>query len=140
MIRVNDGTLLHSALFDGHVERVQDERRVLSRVNGPTHDAATARVEHAAAIDLAFSRGMLGDVADPKLVQGRTLELALDQIVRRRGALDALDLARPGDADNLVVVHQNSHEGQADVDAATLGQLGVHAARTVRAAAGVPLK
>ena len=59
MIRVNDGTLLHTSLFDGHVERVDDERRVLSRVNGSTNNAATARVEHATAIDLAFSRRML---------------------------------------------------------------------------------
>ena len=29
VIRVNDGTPLHSSLFDGHVERIDDERRVL---------------------------------------------------------------------------------------------------------------
>ena len=30
MIRVDNGTLLHPSLFDGYVERVDDERRVLS--------------------------------------------------------------------------------------------------------------
>src|ERR1700691_603515 len=53
VISVNDGTLLHSSLFNGHVERVDDERLVLSRVNGPTHNAATARIDHSTAVDLA---------------------------------------------------------------------------------------
>ena len=76
-------------------------------------------------------------VRDPELVKGCFLELALHQIVRRRGALDALDLARTWNAGNLGVVHQNRHKYSADVDPAALGQLGVHAARPVGAPAVV---
>jgi hypothetical protein len=47
-------------------------------------------------MDLPFSHRMLRYVGHSKLVEERTLELALDQIVGRRGALDSLDLARPG--------------------------------------------
>ncbi len=140
VIGVDHGSPLHTTLLDRHVEGVHDKLGVLDRVNGPAHDASTARVEHATAVDLAFTRGVFRDVRDPQLVERRPLELALDEIVRRRGALHTLDLARPRNTRDLGIVHQDRHEHTADVDAATLGQFGVHAARPIGAAAvGVDL-
>lgn len=69
MIRVDTTSLLHSALFDGYVERVDDERRALDCVNGRAHDASAARVEHAIAVDLATLRPVLRDVGDSQLTQ-----------------------------------------------------------------------
>ena len=69
------------------------------------------------------------------LVERRPLERALDEIARCRGVLHVLDLARLRDTRDRGVVHQDRHEHTADVDAATLGQLGVHAARPGGAAA-----
>lgn len=78
MVRLHNGTSFYPTLLDGHVEGVHDEVRVLTRVDGPTNDAPRARVEHATAIDLAFSRWMFRDVGHPKFVDLQAREIALD--------------------------------------------------------------
>jgi hypothetical protein len=56
-----------------------------------------------------------------------------NEIVRRRGALHALDLAGSRNPGDSCVVHENCHESATDVHPTTLGQLGVYAARSIGA-------
>jgi hypothetical protein len=42
---------------------------ILDGVDGPTNDPAAAGIHHAAAVNLAFPRGMFRDVADPEFIQ-----------------------------------------------------------------------
>jgi hypothetical protein len=59
----------HGALVDRHVEGVDDQLGILDGVDGPTDDPAAAGIHHAAAVNLAFPRGMFRDVADPEFIQ-----------------------------------------------------------------------
>ena len=136
VVGVNYRSLLGPTLRDGHVEGVHHELGVLDRVDGPANDSPTARVHHAAAEDLALSRPVLGDVREPELVESAAGELALGEVFARGNALDALDLRRarkPGDSG---IVHEDPDQVDADLDAACLGQLGVHTPRSVGAARG----
>ena len=81
VISMDDAAGLRLALLDRHVESVDDKRGVLDRVDRPADDAPAARVEHAAAGDLPFTRRVLGDVRDPELIGVRARELALDKVV-----------------------------------------------------------
>ena len=51
VIRVNDPTRSRATVPDGHVERVDDERGVLLRVNRPADDPTTVSVENGGAVD-----------------------------------------------------------------------------------------
>ena len=77
---------------------------------------------------------MFRDVTDPELVKSAAGERALDEIVARGDALDALDLRRARKPSNPRVVHEDPDQVDADLDAATLGQLGVHSPRAIDAA------
>lgn len=54
---------------DGHIERVDNERRILLRVDRPADNFATTRVKDRRAEHLSFSSRMLRDISDPELVQ-----------------------------------------------------------------------
>ena len=135
VVRMNDGSPLGSALLFGHVERVNDEGGVLTRVDRPADVSSAARVEDAATEDFSFSRSVLRDVRDPQLVERRAIERALDYVVRRRGTFDPLDLARSRNSGDSRVVHENRDETATNVDAATLSQFGVHPSCSISAAA-----
>jgi hypothetical protein len=81
-------------LLDGHVESVDDEMRVLDRIDRPTDDPAAASVQHGAAVHLAFASAMLGDVRDPQLVEFGAREPPLDEVIGCRCPLDTPDLDR----------------------------------------------
>lgn len=109
------------------------ELRVLHRVDGPSDDLAAAGVHHAAAVDLALAGLVLGDVGEPQLVELKASELPLYEVVRARGALDAVHLRKAGKPGDPDVVHEQRDEVDGDVDPLRLGQLGVDSARTVGA-------
>lgn len=54
----------HGALRDRYVQRVDHRYGVLNSVDEPSDDATTALIHHAAAVDLAFSRGVLSSVTE----------------------------------------------------------------------------
>ena len=70
---------------------------------------------------------MLGDVADPQLVELEAGELAFHEVIGRWCPLDAANLGRARKPSNSSVVHEQRHEVETDVDAPALGQLGMHA-------------
>lgn len=69
MIGMHDASGSHGALVDRHVEGVDDQLGILDGVDGPTDDPAAVGIHYAAAVNLAFPRGMFRDVADPEFIQ-----------------------------------------------------------------------
>jgi hypothetical protein len=65
VIGVDDPTWLGTPVADGHVERIDDQRGVLSRVDRPADDPPTEGVQHCCTEHFAFPRGMFGNVRDP---------------------------------------------------------------------------
>jgi hypothetical protein len=49
----------------GHAERVGHQHRRLGAFDRPADDEPREGIEHDAAVDLALSRGVLGDVGHP---------------------------------------------------------------------------
>lgn len=74
--------------------------------DGPAHDAAGVGVEHGAAVDLALSGGVLGDVGDPELVRPGAGELALDAVAGDVVGLDLFPFPPPGQALQARAAHQ----------------------------------
>jgi hypothetical protein len=73
---VDDGlSIRRPTLFDGHAERVRDERRRRIAIDRPAHDKPAEGVEDDGAVDLALPCWMLRDFRDPKLVGAISAEL-----------------------------------------------------------------
>jgi hypothetical protein len=94
-----------STLLDGHAQGVRDERGGRRRIDRPADHPSGEDIEHDGAVDLAFSRGVLGDVRDVRAcraARGGTADrrgrrrsrgaapvgTAGDRTVRRSEALD----------------------------------------------------
>ena len=124
-------------VFDGHGERVGGEGGVGPRVDGPAHDAAAEDIQHDRAVDLAFPRGVLGDVGDPQLIGLVTGELAVHQVTGGRTVGD-LAIAGPArQAGQAVAAHHQLNGAARHDDAPSVRQLGVDASGAVGATGGV---
>jgi len=122
-----------AAVGDGHAESVCDESGVLAVVDRPAHDASTERVEHDAAVELSFSRRVLGDVGDPQAVGFDACEVAVDEVGGGDDAWDLFASFRAGEPVDLGSRHQHLDSVVADLDAASEGELGVNAPSPVGA-------
>ena len=127
VVGVDDAARCRTAILDGHVEGVHNQVRILHAVDGPSDDASRVRVEHATAVNLSFTRGVLRNVRAPQLVGPVPMEPAVHEIVGRHYATQSFDPGGTGKAVSAGVVHQHRHESLADEDAESLREFGVHA-------------
>jgi len=111
----------------GHAQRVVDQCRLATPIDGPADHLAAEGVEHDAAVDLALPGRVLGDVGEPQDVRTVDGEVALDQVLfgshvhevlrapfRTRQALDP-ELTHDGEDQLLVDDHVPlAHEGRSD--------------------------
>jgi hypothetical protein len=79
-----------SAVF-GLIDGVDHEGRFAATVDGPADHSAREEVEHDAAVDLALTGRVLGDVGQPQLVGRRGHEAALDEVLAGSGVFQVLD-------------------------------------------------
>jgi hypothetical protein len=117
-----------------HVERVDDQFGAEVISDGLADDLAVPCVDHDRAIDLAFERGMFGDVRDPQLIGTVWAELAGDQIVvgdRVRVAPSGPASTASGHALQAISAHQPFDTFAADAHAEPEPQLGMHARRPI---------
>ena len=112
---------------------VHDELGVLSRVDGPSHNAPRADIHHAAAVHLAFARLVLRDLRYPEFVERGPCEFALDEIFARRRGIDALHLGGAKKPCYAGVVHHDRNKVDADADTASLSWLRVRSQRATGA-------
>lgn len=137
-VGVDDQLARGHAPSGGHAERVEHERGRLGAVDRPADDHARERVQHDAAVELAFARRVLGDVGHPQLVQARAAELPRDQI-ERRDLPDAGPLGEPPgrQAFDAELAHDRLDGVVADDDLAAVSQLRGDAQRAVGAGRGL---
>jgi len=137
-IGVNDEAVLASAPARRHAERVGDEHRRLGRVDRPADDEPGEGVQDDAAVELALSGRVLGDVGHPELVGPVAIEPAPDEVeggdsanpcalghLSRRQALDS------------ELGHDRGDRVVADRDLAAVEELGGDPHRAVGAARGL---
>jgi hypothetical protein len=138
VVGVHDGLALRrTAPPARHVERVADQLGAQVIGDRPAHDASGPHVEHGGEIHLAFAGGVLGDVGDPEPVGARSDEVAVHQILGRRGvavAASAAPLPAAIDALEAVAAHEPLDAFATHPDADAEAQLGPHP----RAAIGTP--
>ena len=103
-------------------------------VDRPTHDASGEHVKHDAAVELAFSRGVLGDVGDPQPVGFRATECAVNEVRCGDDPRDFLAAARCWKSVDLGSGHEHLDCVVTDLDASTHREFGVDAAGAVGAA------
>jgi hypothetical protein len=115
------------AVVDGHPQGVGNQRGGLVAVDRPAHYSAGEHIQHDAAVQLALSSRMLGDVGHPQLVRGWPVEAALDQ-VRGGGDVGPAPEGLPGSwqAVQAVEPHDLVHRLAVDDHAMAIDQLGVH--------------
>ena len=65
VVGVDDSASRRLPVLDCHIERVHDKGRVLGVVDRPANDLSAEGIHDGAAIDFAFSRGMLHDIRNP---------------------------------------------------------------------------
>jgi len=109
LVAVNNGASVGSALVDCHPERVGHERSSRSTVDRPPDYASRPGVEDYSAVDLSFSRRVLGHVSDPEFIGLVGLKLARDAIFCGRHTNHATKLWSTWDSLNLGPTHQELH-------------------------------
>ena len=98
-IRVNDGPVFASGhRLDGSIQHRVDQPRVRPSADGPADHQAIETVDHGQEIDLSSRDLKLSDVGQPFLIWGRRLEVAVDDVHRRRA-----DFAKVGAIATLFV-------------------------------------
>lgn len=69
VIGVDNASWFGLAVADGHVEGVDNQRRVLFGVDRPAHDPTGVRIEDCSTVEPTFPGPVLRDVGDPQLVR-----------------------------------------------------------------------
>ena len=126
--------VLAVAPADRHAQRIEDQRRGLGAVDRPADDEAREGVQDDAAVELALTRRVLGDVGHPQLVGPAATELAPDEIQRgHRREPGALRQPSRRQALDAQVAHDQRDGVVADRDVAPVLEFGRHPERAVRA-------
>src|SRR5690606_37089123 len=79
-IGMDDDTARIPAVSDGHLESIDGEPGLHTRIDRVADDPVRVDVFHCAAVELAFRGPMLRNIRQPESVRGIGRELTLDEI------------------------------------------------------------
>ena len=111
MVRVDHGALVAVTVLVGHEQCRIHHVAGRTSTRGPAHRRAREQVQHHAAVELAVSRGMFGDVGEPQFVGAFGDEVSLDEVLAG-GDVDQVRpaLARTGQTLYSQAFHELLHE------------------------------
>jgi hypothetical protein len=136
VVSVDDATGNGAAGVDGHAQGVGGHIRPLGGVDRPAVHAPRPRIQDDAAVQLALTGRVLGDIGYPQLAGVGAAEVAADHAGDRDQFLEAFAAGGRGQASQSGAAHQQT-DRVPDGAAVPVDQLGVHPGSTVGAAGGL---